>query len=442
MEQLRRKIFWSIELSAVGILAAVLVVFNAANYAQYQHVEWKMLQQAAVYASFTGNGLSGSGSSSSSSSKTYPSARGGRVGKESSVAAAALASGKIGVIRADSDGSILADSGFVDKMKTASEKNLLRKILKSGEAQGKIGAIRYVLMEEDGTYTVACVRESLADSGVPAAAGLSLAALLAAALVFALFARTLARRISRPAEEAMKAQKQFIADASHELKTPVAVIDANIAVLEKEIGPNKWMGYIKEEGGRLNALVQDLLQLSRIDFEEENQKSGTPAAEYSLSDLAEETALPFESVAFEQGIAYTLKVPENLHAWGNPDDARHILGILLDNAFRNTESGGAVVLDLSGRKQKDGHRKERGFAVITVENTGEGISEEDLPHLFDRFYKSDKARTYKGNNFGLGLAIAKSLTERNGGTIAASSEGELVRFRVSLPQEKGNKRNT
>lgn len=442
MKKLRRKIFWSIELSAVGILAAVLVVFNAANYAQYQHVEWKMLQQAAVYASFTGNGSSGSGSSSSSSSKSYPSAHGGRGGKESSMAAAALASGKIGVIRADSDGSILADSGFVDKMKTASEKNLLRKILKSGEAQGKIGSIRYVLMEEDGTYTAACVRESLADSGVPTAAGLSLAALLAAALVFALFARTLARRISRPAEEAMKAQKQFIADASHELKTPVAVIDANIAVLEKEIGPNKWMGYIKEEGGRLNALVQDLLQLSRIDFEEENQKSRIPAAEYSLSDLAEETALPFESVAFEQGIAYTLKVPENLHAWGNPDDARHILGILLDNAFRNTESGGAVVLELSVRKQKDGHRKERGFAVITVENTGEGISEEDLPHLFDRFYKSDKARTYKGNNFGLGLAIAKSLTERNGGTIAASSEGELVRFRVSLPQERGNKRNT
>lgn len=147
-------------------------------------------------------------------------------------------------------------------------------------------------------------------------------------------------------------------------------------------------------------------------------------------------------MAFEQGIAYTLKVPENLHAWGNPDDARHILGILLDNAFRNTESGGLVVLELSGQKQKDGYRKERGFTVITVENTGEGISEEDLLHLFDRFYKSDKARTYKGNNFGLGLAIAKSLTERNGGTIAASSEGKLVRFRVSLPQEKENKRNT
>lgn len=437
MNKLRRRIFWSIELSAVGILAAVLVVFNVVNYAQLQRQEWKMLQQAAAAAEL-------SASRSSFFYAGLPEKHGGKggtgkSGKGSSAAAAALASGKIGLIRADSDGSLLADSGFVDEMKTSEEKRLVRIILKKGESQGTAGEVRYALRERDGVYTAAYVEADYLDEEVAETAGISGVALLGAAVVFGLLAWVLARRISRPAEEAMQAQKQFIADASHELKTPIAVIDANIAVLEKEIGPNKWMGYIKEEGKRLDALVQDLLQLSRIDYETEHRKMNRTGEAFNLSDLALETALPFESVAFEKKIKYEMQVPDGISAWGCKEDIRHILGILLDNAIRNTEPQGRVVLDIR-KQQRNIGRRTRRFARLAVENTGETIPPEDLQHLFDRFYRTDKARTYQENNFGLGLAIAKSLTERNGGVIDVSSEDEKNRFCVWLPtdRESGN----
>ncbi|MCR5754311.1 MAG: HAMP domain-containing histidine kinase [Acetatifactor sp.] len=252
------------------------------------------------------------------------------------------------------------------------------------------------------------------------ASGLGLAL---AAIVFAVIARRLALLITKPVEETMTAQKQFIADASHELKTPIAVMMANISVLEKEVGENTWMTYIKEEGKRVSELVNSLLTLSRIDYEQDTAFFERENVRFNLSDAILEAALPFESVAFEQGVHYELSVPEERFAQGIPGDIKQLVGILLDNALKNVDAGGTVRVSLEADRN-----------IISVKNTGNPIPKEALPNIFNRFYKADASRQYKGDGFGLGLAIAKALTEKNRGEIAVTSEDRITEFIVCLQE--------
>lgn len=209
----------------------------------------------------------------------------------------------------------------------------------------------------------------------------------------------------------------------------VAVISANVSVLEKEVGENRWLDYIKEEGKRMSDLTGSLLQLSRMDYEEEKRELHRDSIMFHLTDAVLETALPFESVAFEQGIRYDVQVPENLMMQGRLEDVKQIIGILLDNALKYTEEKGSVTLFVEEKQQRK-KMKTNHVILIHVCNTSEEIPKEVLPHIFNRFYKMDDARKYKENSFGLGLAIAKSLTERNGGSIFVTSENRMTEFVV------------
>ena len=143
----------------------------------------------------------------------------------------------------------------------------------------------------------------------------------------------------------------------------------------------------------------------------------------SLSVVVSQSALPFESMAFEQNIRYTMEIPEGCGYTGDPARIRQLMAILLDNAFKYGRSGGEVSVKL----QREGRR-----FVIEVYNTGQGISREDLPHIFERFCRCDKARPGNGS-YGLGLAIAQSIVQGCRGTLTAESEyGAWARFRVTL----------
>ncbi|WP_363315573.1 sensor histidine kinase [uncultured Flavonifractor sp.] len=231
----------------------------------------------------------------------------------------------------------------------------------------------------------------------------------------------------RPAERAWKQQRQFVADASHELKTPLTVILANTGIVlahpeDTVAAQSKWLEYTQEEARQMKGLVEDLLFLAKSDA------TGQPfhPAEADLSELVQGCLLPFEPVAFEAGVALEARVEPALTLTGDEGQLRRLVRILLDNAIKYAGPQGTVTLELA--RQQDKLR-------LSVRNTGAPIPPEHLPHLFERFYRADAARDRSQGGYGLGLAIAKAIVEHHRGTITVSSRAETgTVFTVLLPR--------
>lgn len=235
----------------------------------------------------------------------------------------------------------------------------------------------------------------------------------AALLAFYLISRFLARLSLRPVERAWEQQRQFVADASHELKTPLAVILANADIIsahpaETVESQGKWLGYIREEAQRMRALVEDLLFLAKSDA----QKLPLHLQQVRLSELVTASLLSFEPVAFEAGVTLSENVSPGVVLQGDKGQLRRLVVILLDNAVKYAGAQGMVDVTLS---------ENQGKAQLAVHNTGPAIPAEHLPHLFERFYRSDAARDRESGGYGLGLAIAKSVAETHGGKISVVS---------------------
>ena len=253
---------------------------------------------------------------------------------------------------------------------------------------------------------------------------LSLGIFLAAAAIFGFFFNRLSSRLTAPVENALREEKEFIANAGHELKTPVAVIRTNADVLEKETGRSKWLDYIHSETDRMTDLITQMLQLSRLDWEINSPVRPEQAPETDLYPPVMESALPFESAAYESGCTLEINAAEDVRACVSPQDAGQMTAILLDNAVRHAGRGGGIRLDLT---------KAKGGAELSVSNTGKPIPREELPRLFERFHRSDPSRKYDSGTFGLGLSILKSLAEKNRGIVECASDEKETRFSVWLP---------
>ena len=143
-------------------------------------------------------------------------------------------------------------------------------------------------------------------------------------------------------------------------------------------------------------------------------------------------ALPFESVAFERGVKLETDTPDALEIRGSRKELEQLTAILIDNAVKHSPAGGAVLVALERTGQRHG-RKEEAALTLRVVNSGDAIPPEALPHIFDRFYRVDESRAHRDNSYGLGLAIAKGLAERNGGSIGVTSEDGITEFTLSLP---------
>ena len=243
----------------------------------------------------------------------------------------------------------------------------------------------------------------------------------AALVVLFFLARYLAGKIVSPLEESYLSQRQFISDAGHELKTPVAVINANLELLSREIGGNQWLSNIQYENERMSALVIQLLELARAE-------NVTPQMEsLDLSRLVYGETLPFESVAYEKGLTLNSEISENVCASGNSTQLKQLVSILIDNAVRHSSRGNEVRITL---------RKEKGHALLSVMNDGEEIPPEQQKHLFERFYRTDEARTGEDGHYGLGLAIARAIVTAHKGTIAVRCHHGKVEFTAKLPMQK------
>ena len=228
----------------------------------------------------------------------------------------------------------------------------------------------------------------------------------------------------RPMAKAWDMPRQFVADASHDLKTPLTVILSNSELLKQQTEGKDVpeLDRIETAGHRMKDLVQKMLTLARMEDD-----PGRGAWEsLDLSDMVMESALAFEAAAFEKGLTIDENVESDLIVKGNKAQVQSVVECLLDNACKYADAGSAitVALEKAGRKAK-----------LTVHNTGSYIPPEDLAHVFERFYRADKSRT-AGDSSGLGLAIVQSVAEAMGGSVAAeSSETAGTAFTVLFPRE-------
>ncbi len=316
------------------------------------------------------------------------------------------------------DGTVL--SVFDGEKTVSSDDNLTelaRQILSEGASTGRTGNLSYVVAKKDGYTLVAFLDNTISEAGLQTMMQNALLVGVASLVVMFFISVFLARRIIRPLEESDKQQKQFISDASHELKTPIAVIDANAEILSRELGHNEWLSNIQYESNRMGELVKQLLDLSSAESRE------VPREELDFSHVVTGESLVFETFAFENGKILQSNIEEGISITGNKNQFTQVISVLLDNALRHS-TGAQIELSL----KKQGHN-----AVLSVSNEGEEISQEKLEHLFERFYRVDDVRNSEDNHYGLGLSIAQAVVQKHGGTIAASCSEGKVTFTVRLP---------
>ena len=233
--------------------------------------------------------------------------------------------------------------------------------------------------------------------------------------------RIITKWITRPAEEAFERQKEFIADASHELKTPLAVIMASADEIQSPDIDPKYIDNIRYESDRMNRLITGLLNLSRL----ESGEDIVSFKEEDLSRILEKTCMAYEAVAFEQGVSVQTDIEEGLLCKCNKEEIEQMAATLLDNAVRHSYKDSTVkVLASSG--------KGKGNIDIQIINSGDPIPKEDEERIFERFYRGDRARNREENRYGLGLAIARRIARNHNGDIKAHSENGETVFRVTL----------
>ena len=335
------------------------------------------------------------------------------------------------------DGSIYADSNLVTQM----DENILKSAVATAvnasngaSAQGNIAdySLYFKIVPKDLGYRIAFVDSSSYEQTMHATV-VSFAAAWAALMVV-LFAITMfmARFVTQPVAAAWETQQRFIADASHELKTPLTVILADASILAKN--PDKtireqetWLKGISSEAARMQHLTEDLLTLAQADA---GSNTAPAMCDVDLSQLTQRACLQFEAAAFERGLMIEDDIQDSIHVTGAPDKLDGLLKTLLENACKY---GSASSEPVRIRLERD-----RGVARLSVQNGGNPIPPEDIPHVFDRFYRSDKSRANSSDSasFGLGLAIAKSTAELHRGTISVTSDEHATTFTVTLPLAK------
>ncbi len=226
-------------------------------------------------------------------------------------------------------------------------------------------------------------------------------------------------KIFKPVKDAFNSQKQFISNASHELKTPLAIISANADVIKQDDN-SKWLENIKSQTERMNGLVSDMLSLAKMDEGTAKLKN----EKFCLSNEILNATLPFDALAFEKKKRLMVNVEPNIYYHGDKACVNQIVNILLDNAIKHADQTGEILLELKREKNKN---------VLTVFNTGSNVPNSESNKIFERFYRADVSRSRETGGTGLGLSIAKSLADINKWKIQAISvQGESMTIIVTF----------
>ena len=320
----------------------------------------------------------------------------------------------------DADGGIeSADTGSIYSVTDEEAEEYGRQVIAGGRQSGIIGNFMYFLKDNEDGKTAAFVDVSSQISSILSVIVISLIIAAIAWILMFIFVSVLSRRAIAPIAENIVRQKQFVTNAGHELKTPLAIIMANTEALELFNGESKWTRNIKAQTVRLNDLMQNLLTLSKMDEADLN----LPMQDFDLGALIGETAAAFEEPAREKGLALSVETPE-ITVKANRDSVGQLIGILLDNAVKYTPEGGEISVTASA---------EGSFVILREQNTvSPDDCEQNPERLFDRFYRRDEARTQKKGGYGIGLSAARAIAAANGGQISAAYKEQNIVFTVKI----------
>ncbi|MBC3899808.1 hypothetical protein GH811_09290 [Acetobacterium malicum] len=317
--------------------------------------------------------------------------------------------------------NLFSVNGNTDTSQVSTEiLDLANQMLEKNKTSGTLNGYRYLSVDKPYGELLVFVDQRI--SNAMADRLLTTSLIIGSITLFVLFfvSLFLANLMVKPVEEAFEKQKRFISDASHELKTPLAVISVNAEVLEGDIGTNKYLSYIQSESTRMNTLVNNLLTLARLDA----SKTISAFTVFDLSHAVESIALTFESTAFEEHKNYALKIAAGLSYRGDANKIKQVVAILIDNAIKHADDDGLVEITLKPVGDK---------IQLEVFNTGAGIPDDQQDKIFQRFYRYDESRSKATGGYGLGLAIAKAIIDEHQGKIKVSSEiGGWARFIVIL----------
>ncbi|MBQ8961328.1 MAG: hypothetical protein IJ071_08985 [Ruminococcus sp.] len=323
------------------------------------------------------------------------------------------------VMMADDQGNFVRCANN-DDLAEDDAQDYITTIMASGESSGMMDNYQFVAAQKDNGTLMVLTDKSAEIDMLKKLTRITVIVGLISVIVLSAVAFYLSGLIVKPIQETFDKQKQFISDASHELKTPLTVISANADVLEGEIGDNKWLNYIQDQADRMNVLVNDLLSLTRL----ENSTTQFIQTEFDLSRAMMNTALPFECKAFETNKNFVLNIEEGIQITGSEQHIKQMAAIFIDNALKYSKDGGTVRVSLT---------KENDKTVFYVYNTGSGVKEEDKEKIFERFYRSDESRNRATGGYGLGLAIAKSIIDKHKFKVNVENvEGKSICFVVTM----------
>ena len=321
------------------------------------------------------------------------------------------------VVSLDADGSVTEmDHSYIASVSEEDIDAYAKEILASGKEQGRADYFMYKVFDsDDGTSKIVAVScyQQLRQFRLLLSICI-LAGFLYMAAVFALV-WLMSRRITKPVEESIQKQRQFITDAGHELKTPITIIKANNEVLQMQNGSNQWTQSIENQTRRLSSLVQSLLELSRlkekdiVDISEEFDLSKT------VAEAVESFRVPIES----DGKVLETAIEEGIRFKGSKDEMYRLVSLLMDNARKYSTNREPIRVALNKH-----HR-----IALTVSNSCEHIEQKKLDRLFERFYRTDESRSRKTGGNGIGLSVVQAIVERHNGTVtASSSDGTSIQF--------------
>ena len=227
-------------------------------------------------------------------------------------------------------------------------------------------------------------------------------------------------RVITPISESYRKQKEFISNASHELKTPITVITATTELMEKKNSGDRLTECISVQAQKMSRLVNEMLTLTRLSTPE---RINSDFKKFDISRIVENAALYFESRAFEEEKQIETQIQENLSYMGNADKIDELVGILLDNALKYSDDGSVIKMTLKSAKDK---------IMLRCENPCKNFDTADIPHLFERFYRADKSHSDEKEGFGLGLSIANEIVSLHKGTINVKYKNGIVSFEVVI----------
>ena len=310
----------------------------------------------------------------------------------------------------------------------ATVQKLVSAVLSAAESEGTLAEydLSYSMRQTPEGTKIAFVDRSYETSNIRSLLLWSLLGFVAAWLAFLFLVWRLSSWVFRPVEEAWSQQRQFIADASHELKTPLTVILANLRILgnhrEDTIANQmRWIESSDQEALRMKKLVSDMLLLARNDADETQPLATEPVL---FSDIVLGAILSFESVALDNSLRIHDEITPDIVVSGDKAQLEELVGILLDNACKYAAPESVISVRLT-RQERSVH--------LAVHNKGDAFDDDAIAHLFERFYRLDQSRTRQTGGYGLGLAIADSICQRHQGHISAANEDEGVTFHVTLP---------